>query len=208
MRETMAINEQVRSRIDQTVGSNKVVLFMKGTPEQPQCGFSARVVGMLNALVEDYATANVLEDPQLRESIKEYSSWPTIPQLYVDQEFLGGCDIVTEMFNSGELHRLLGVEAPERTAPEIMIGDAAAKVIADALEHQPGMALHLSIDASWNHQFSLRPAEGNEIEVASNGVRILLDLMSAQRAQGVAIDMAEAEGGSGFAISNPNAVTA
>ena len=80
----MAISEEVRSRIDEAVSANRVVLFMKGTPAQPQCGFSARVVGMLNTLVDDYATANVLEDPGLREGIKEYSSWPTIPQLYVD----------------------------------------------------------------------------------------------------------------------------
>ena len=203
----MAMSEEVRSRIDETVGSNKVVLFMKGTPEQPQCGFSARVVGMLNTLVEDYTTANVLEDPRLREGIKEYSSWPTVPQLYVDQEFLGGCDIVTEMFNSGELHKVLGLEAPERTVPEITISDAAAKVIADALEHQPGLAVHMSIDANWNHQFALQPAQGNEVAAESNGVNILFDLMSARRAQGIAIDMAEAQGGAGFNISNPNAPT-
>jgi len=203
----MAISTELQSRIDDTVASHKVVLFMKGTKEQPQCGFSARVVSMLDTLVEDYATQNVLEDPQLRDGIKEYSSWPTIPQLYVDREFLGGCDIVTEMFNNGELHRLLGVEPPERVVPEITVSDEATTVLRDAVEHQPGMAIHMTIDANWNHQFSLQPPQGNEIEAHANGVTILFDLMSAHRAQGLRIDMADTDAGVGFSISNPNAVT-
>ena len=106
----MDINEVIKEQIE----GNTILLYMKGSPNAPQCGFSARVVSMLNTLVEDYATRNVLEDPQLREGIKEYSSWPTIPQLYVDREFLGGCDIITEMYEKGELQPMVdkaGVEA-------------------------------------------------------------------------------------------------
>ncbi len=98
---------EIQSWIDNVVKSNDVALFMKGTPEQPMCGFSARVVQMLNYLGVPYQTVNVLESDQLREGIKAYSEWPTIPQLYVKGEFVGGCDIVTEMFQSGELKQTL-----------------------------------------------------------------------------------------------------
>ena len=107
------LDETLRQRIDQEVGGNDVVLFMKGTPVFPQCGFSATVVQVLSHLGVKFKGINVLEDPAIRDGIKEYSSWPTIPQLYVKGELLGGCDIVEEMFESGELTEMLGVEQPE-----------------------------------------------------------------------------------------------
>ena len=93
----------VQQRIDALVKGNRVVLFMKGTAQFPMCGFSGRVVQILDYLGVDYQTANVLEDQELREGIKAYTNWPTIPQLYVKSEFVGGADIVTEMFQAGEL---------------------------------------------------------------------------------------------------------
>ena len=96
-----------RARIDEIVKGHKVVLFMKGDRQVPQCGFSATVVQILDELLPDYETVDVLQDPEIREGIKEYSSWPTIPQLYVNGEFQGGCDIVREMYASGELRDLL-----------------------------------------------------------------------------------------------------
>ena len=96
----------IADRIQSDISTNRVMLYMKGTALFPQCGFSARVVQILSHLNVPFATANVLEDAELREGIKEFSSWPTIPQLYVDGEFVGGCDIVTEMFQSGELESL------------------------------------------------------------------------------------------------------
>jgi monothiol glutaredoxin len=93
--------------IDNEVKSNPVVLFMKGTPDFPQCGFSGQVVQILNYLGIDYKGVNVLEDADIRQGIKEYSNWPTIPQLYVKGEFVGGCDIVREMFQAGELQQVL-----------------------------------------------------------------------------------------------------
>ena len=101
------LDEATRKRIDEVIGSDKVVLFMKGNRQMPQCGFSATVVQILDSLVPDYQTVNVLEDPEVREGIKEYSSWPTIPQLYLGGEFQGGCDIVIEMYQSGELQQKL-----------------------------------------------------------------------------------------------------
>ncbi|WP_432448015.1 Grx4 family monothiol glutaredoxin [Aliiroseovarius marinus] len=95
-----------KTRIDDTVKANDVVLYMKGTKEMPQCGFSSRVAGVLNYMGVDYADVNVLADEEIREGIKVYSDWPTIPQLYVKGEFVGGCDIVTEMTLSGELDTL------------------------------------------------------------------------------------------------------
>jgi monothiol glutaredoxin len=101
------VSKPVFDRIKNDIESNPVMLYMKGTAVFPQCGFSARVVQILNHVGVPFATANVLEDPELREGVKEFSNWPTIPQLYVRGEFVGGCDIVTEMFQSGELETLL-----------------------------------------------------------------------------------------------------
>ena len=101
------LDETLKDRIDQEVGAGDVVLFMKGTPVFPQCGFSAVVVQVLSHLGVKFRGINVLDDPALREGIKEYSSWPTIPQLYVKGEFVGGCDIIREMFETGELMEML-----------------------------------------------------------------------------------------------------
>jgi monothiol glutaredoxin len=101
------MTEPVIARIQQEVDTNPVVLFMKGTPVFPQCGFSARVVQVLSHLGVKFKGVNVLEDPELRDGIKRFSDWPTIPQLYVKGEFVGGCDIVTEMFMNGELQQAL-----------------------------------------------------------------------------------------------------
>ncbi|MEM6940602.1 MAG: Grx4 family monothiol glutaredoxin [Pseudomonadota bacterium] len=97
---------ETSTRIQETVDTNPVVLFMKGTKEMPQCGFSSRVAGVLNYMGVDYSDVNVLADDELRQGIKDFSDWPTIPQLYVKGEFVGGCDIITEMTLSGELDTL------------------------------------------------------------------------------------------------------
>ena len=101
------MSESTRSRIAALVKEHPVVLFMKGDRSMPQCGFSAQVVQILDSLQDDYITVNVLEDGELREGIKEFSSWPTIPQLYVGGEFQGGCDIVREAYARGELQQML-----------------------------------------------------------------------------------------------------
>ena len=101
------MSEDVKAQIDSLVRGHPVLLFMKGDRQQPQCGFSAQVVRILDSMLRDYATVDVLQNQPIREAIKEYSSWPTIPQLYVDGEFQGGCDIITEMYQSGELQQKL-----------------------------------------------------------------------------------------------------
>ena len=97
------VNEKIKSIID----SNEIVLFMKGTPDAPQCGFSMAVSNMLKILEVNFKGVNVLEDEKLRQGIKEFSDWPTIPQLYIKKEFVGGCDIVKEMYENGELKKIL-----------------------------------------------------------------------------------------------------
>ncbi|GGE28232.1 glutaredoxin [Primorskyibacter flagellatus] len=117
----------VKTSIDETVKSNDVVLFMKGTKSMPQCGFSSRVAGVLNYMGVEFADVNVLADDEIRQGIKEYSDWPTIPQLYVKGEFVGGCDIVTEMTLSGELDTLFeanGVTFDKDAAEKIRAANA------------------------------------------------------------------------------------
>jgi monothiol glutaredoxin len=101
------MNDPVFAEIQSKIDASPVMLFMKGTPMFPQCGFSARVVQILKHVNVPFQTVNVLEDPEIRDGIKSFSNWPTIPQLYVKGEFIGGCDIVTEMYQSGELQDLL-----------------------------------------------------------------------------------------------------
>ena len=105
------MNENVRKKIDDLVKKNDVFLFMKGTPEIPQCGFSLAVANVLKHLNVKFQSANVLEDEEIRQGIKTYSDWPTIPQLYISGEFIGGADIVKEMFDKGELKTLLEKKA-------------------------------------------------------------------------------------------------
>jgi monothiol glutaredoxin len=101
------MNTDVDNRIDEIVKSNNVVLFMKGTSSMPQCGFSSKVAGVLNYMEVNYKDINVLTDDEIRQGIKDFSNWPTIPQLYIKGEFVGGCDIITEMTLSGELDTFL-----------------------------------------------------------------------------------------------------
>ena len=113
------LDEATKKRIDTEVTDNDVLLFMKGTPVFPQCGFSAVVVQVLSHLGVKFKGVNVLEDPEIREGIKDYSSWPTIPQLYVKGEFVGGCDIIREMFETGELAEMFqtrGIDAKHPVA--------------------------------------------------------------------------------------------
>lgn len=101
------MDEQLKERIEKDIKNNKVMLYMKGTPDEPQCGFSAQVISVLKTYDVPFKTFNILDDEDIRQGIKEYSDWPTVPQLYVNGEFVGGCDILTEMHNDGELKKVL-----------------------------------------------------------------------------------------------------
>ena len=104
------MNDEIKNKIKNIINEHEVMLFMKGTPSMPQCGFSAAVVGVLNHMGVKFESLNVLQDQEVREGIKSFSDWPTIPQLYVDKKFVGGCDIVKEMFEKGELQKLLNIK--------------------------------------------------------------------------------------------------
>ena len=125
----------MREAIEQAIAQNPVLLFMKGTPEQPMCGFSARTVAALQALNAPFAAVDILPDPRIRQELSEISNWPTIPQLFVKGELVGGCDIITEMYESGELAEVLGVEeATKASDPNV------------APEGQPVQAAPLGIE--------------------------------------------------------------
>ena len=106
----------IRDAIAEAIADNPTILFMKGTPEQPACGFSARTVAALQSLEAPFAAVDILPDPRIRQELSAISEWPTIPQLFVNGELVGGCDIVTEMYETGELAQVLGVEQPEPAA--------------------------------------------------------------------------------------------
>ena len=117
----MSISLSVRNRIDHIIKNNPVILFMKGSRKQPQCGFSATVAGILDLFLQEYAHIDILQDEGLRQGIKEYSDWPTIPQLYVNGQFVGGCDIVKQMHAQGELFELLGIDKPSACEPSFAV---------------------------------------------------------------------------------------
>ena len=205
----MSLSPQTRTRIESLLQQNPVVLFMKGSPNAPRCGFSAAASGILNELLPDYATVDVLEDAEIREGIKAYGNWPTIPQLYVRGELVGGSDIIQSMYGSGELHELFGAPKPDRTPPPITITDKAAAAIREALAGADGgAALFLTIDGRWQAQFHLDEANDTAIRSDANGIAIYMDLATAQRARDIRIDWVDTVQGSGLSIDNPNAPSA
>jgi len=201
----MALDTETRGIIESIVNSHKVVLFMKGTPQQPQCGFSAKTISALDMLVPDYRTVNVLEHPDIRDGIKDYGNWPTIPQLYVSGELIGGNDIIQDMLKSGELGDILGVEAPTVEAPEIHLGSKATEVMKNALASNEGATLHLQVSAGWNHSFSLEQSPPGAIAVEVDGLEISMDPWSATRANGLRVELNETLTGTSFSFDNPNA---
>jgi monothiol glutaredoxin len=200
----MSLDPALRSRIESLLQSNRVVLFMKGQPTMPQCGFSAKAVGALSTLGVDFAHVNVLADQEIREGIKVYGDWPTIPQLYIDGELVGGSDIIEQMTNSGELASLLGVQMPDRSPPQITVTPAAAEMLLNATEEAGrGAALVLAVSPQFQPNFQIGAHDPNAIAAESNGVRIQFDLASARRAEGAVIDWVDDIRGKGLAIDLP-----
>jgi monothiol glutaredoxin len=196
------MNEQLRTQIEGAIKKNKVVLFMKGNKHFPQCGFSAQVVQILKDIGTDFDAVNVLQDAALRDGIKEFSEWPTIPQLYVNGEFVGGCDIVKDLYSQGELQKIIGVK-DESTAPTITVTAAAAKALIDAQE--PGEdVLRIDVNAQFKYDLYFGPKKAGDFEIKSNGVSIFMDRASGKRAHGMSVDFVETKDGGAFKIENPN----
>ena len=202
----MSLDPALRARIETLLATNPVVLFMKGNPNAPQCGFSSKAIGALEAAGATYTHVDVLSDPEIREGIKAYGDWPTIPQLYISGELVGGSDIIVQMAGSGELHAALGLPAPDRTPPQITITPAAAEMLQQALANAgEGYALQVDVDKAFNARLQLAPVDPAAIASESAGIRAQFDLASAQRARGMTIDWVEDARGKGLVIDNPNA---
>ncbi len=202
----MSLDPALRARIETVLSAHPVVLFLKGDPSAPQCGFSARAVASLDAAGAEYAHVNVLADPEIRDGIKVFGDWPTIPQLYIHGELLGGADIISQMAGSGELHAALGLPPPDRTSPQITITPAAAQMLKKALDDaDPDYALQIEIDRGFNARLQLAERDDSAIVAESEGIRAQFDLVSAKRARGMKIDWADDVRGKGLVIDNPNA---
>ena len=195
--------EIIRGQIAGAIKSNRVVLFMKGTPQAPRCGFSAQVCSILVDLDVGFQTLDVLSDPVLREEIKVYSNWPTIPQLYIDGQFVGGCDIVTELYQTGELGRMLGATAVERPNPTITITNAAAEAFASA-PAEGSERLRLEIGLNYEYDLLFDAPKVGDMEVTDNGVTLRLSLATAKKANGLVIDFVDGPAGAGFKLESPH----
>jgi monothiol glutaredoxin len=192
----------VRLAIQQAISENPVVLYMKGSRRQPECGFSARVVEILDGLLDDYVTFDVLANSKLREGIKEFSSWPTIPQLFVRGEFVGGADIVAALRESGELAEKLA-ELPKPPSPKLTLSDAARAELRSAIESNTE-CIRLDVSPTFEHDLCVGVPDPRDIVVDLGDVRVSIPPASARRADGIGIDIVTTPDGPAFKITNPN----
>lgn len=202
----MELSADLEKRLRALIASDDIVLFMKGSRVAPQCGFSAATVDILDRYLANYTTVDVLADPDVRDGIKVVSSWPTIPQLYVAGEFVGGADIVRELEDSGEIVDTLGEKATPIQQVDVTITPEAVAAVRGAMEGaDEGDVLRLSIDARYYNDLSIGPRQDGDVLGESNGLSIAFDPVSARRAMGLRIDFVENADGAGFKIDNPNA---
>ena len=193
----------VNDRIAGMVREHPVLLFMKGTRAQPRCGFSATVVTILDEYLEEYGTFDVLADPEVREGVKEFSNWPTIPQLYVGGKFIGGSDIVKEMDQAGELAEVLGAHPRPVVVPEIALTEAALAALR-RFAHGADPVVRLEVPPSFQYGMDFDSERPGDVKVQGKGFTVLLSRGSARRADGLTIDFVDGPGGGGFKIDNPN----
>ncbi|MBM4357119.1 MAG: Grx4 family monothiol glutaredoxin [Deltaproteobacteria bacterium] len=198
----------VRQQIEELIQNNKVVLFMKGTRSFPQCGFSARAIEVFKRCGVTVKDVNVLADPTMRQGIKDYSNWPTIPQAYVGGQFVGGSDILLEMYESGELQKLLGVEpasAAPAKAPTVTITRAAQAAFASAgRDAGSGEVLRFDVSPTFQYDLFFGPTVKDDFVIQAGALTVHVSRGAAARADGVTIDFVDGPTGSGFKIDNPN----
>lgn len=202
----MAISNETREKIEQYLHENEIVLFMKGNRRQPKCGFSASVVRALEHLGVDYKDVDVLADALLRDGIKEFGNWPTIPQLYYKKELIGGADIVREMMAKGELEKLFGVVVPEILTPSIDVAPEALKeikMLLEQMDHPPFVRIQVLDRARAHEVYPDQPVDG-DFHIALEGVTFLMDKISAQWGTGIRINLVEVGGEKRFIVQNPN----
>lgn len=200
-----AVEPVLRARIESILSSGKVVLFMKGNRRAPACGFSSRTVDVLDELLPDYVTVDVLADEVIREGMKAYSSWPTFPQLYVDGKLVGGADIIGDMHAAGELAAAVGVGGPMPVeTPEVMLTEGAIAAFVAYAETTPAN-VRLEIDRAFDAVLDLAPAKPGDVILDMGRVVLAMDSASARRADGMTIDFVRTGSTEGFKIENPNA---
>ncbi len=199
----MSLPEPVKAQIEAELAKSKVVLFMKGSKHFPQCGFSSQVVKILTDVGVPFETVNVLKDPAIRDGIKVYAEWPTIPQLYIDGQFVGGCDIVKDLYASGELSELLGASPKEPPAPPTITLSETARRAITAADDGSGDTLRLEVNPEFQYDLYFGPKEPSDVETTANGVVVRMDRGTASRVDGLHIDWVEDQGGA-FKIDNPN----
>jgi len=174
---------------------------MKGRRSMPQCGFSATVVQILNQYVEQYTTVNVLSNPNIREGIKEFSEWPTIPQLYIKGEFVGGCDIVKDFDTQGQLAGLLG--APDETVePEITLTENAKGALDEAIEDGEDKRIRIEVSPDYRYNLGFDAAQGDDFQIKSLDYTVVIDRSSARRTKNLVIDFITEGQTAGFKITN------
>lgn len=196
------MTEELRAKLQAMVDSHDVVLFMKGTRQQPQCGFSNRVVSILEELEIDYQTYNVFSDPDIRSGMKDFSMWPTFPQLYIKQEFVGGCDLVTEMMQSGELPGMLGVTLEDVEPPTVHCSPNILNLFKESLATHGG-GIHIDVSKNFQYDIFIGPKSNGQVESIVDGVPFYFSRGSAKRANGISLDFKDGDNG-GVLIDNPN----
>lgn len=217
----MAITDAQREEFKALTTSHRVVLFMKGERRAPACGFSASVVGILDQYLGEYRTVNVFSDVGIRDGMKEFSEWPTFPQLYVDGSFVGGADIVRELNSTGELAKMLrGAGAATAAAsepsapkepPKVKISAAAAKAFEDALaDADPGDGLRVEVTARFEYDLSVGPKEPGDVAAdarlddgSAPGFAVHVAAGSVERADGLSVDFVQGREGAGFKLHSP-----
>ncbi len=198
----MPLTDAVKNQIESHLQKSRIVLFMKGNKHFPQCGFSAQVVKILGEVGVPFDTVNVLADPAIRDGIKEYAQWPTIPQLWVEGKFIGGCDIVKDLYASGELQPIVGAKPEEVEPPALRLSEGAIKAF-KAADDGSGDTLRLEINPEFQHDLYFGPPTPTDVEVTVGGLSVRMDKATARRANGLSIEWVEHEGGA-FKIDNPN----
>jgi len=202
---TDQVKAQAQARIEKLVKEHPVVLFMKGTRRSPQCGFSSRVVDALDVHLLEYVTVDVLSDAEVRDAVKVLNDWPTLPQLFVRGQFVGGADIVLDMLAAGELPGVLGVNGPLASVTASVTVSAAAAAAFQRYAEQSKPVVRLVVSKDFAPELEIEAAREGDQVLDLGALVLAIDPLSARRADGMHIDFVEGPGATGFKIDNPNA---
>lgn len=196
------MNLSPNERIEKFIAQNQIALFIKGTADRPECGFSKTVVDILYLFVPDFGCYNILADQEVREEIKKYSNWPTLPQIYINGEFIGGCDIIKEMLENGELAKLLKIDPP-KVPPKLHITEKAENAFKDAMKGESNK-IRLEISSRFHNDIFFDEQGLEDFVIDYKEFSLLIDPLSALRANEMTIDFMIDGAAQGFIFNNPN----